>query len=39
MLVNSMNLGANIKSNPAVFNYILVVASRDRTINDVKIKK
>lgn len=39
ILVNSINLGANIESSPAVFNNILVVASRNGTINAIKIKE
>lgn len=37
-ILNSLSLGANIESSPAIFNDILVVSSRNGTINAIKIK-
>lgn len=38
-ILNTINLGANIESSPAVFNDTLVVASRNGTVNAIKIKE
>lgn len=38
-ILSNINLGANIESSPAVFNDIVIVASRNGTINAIKIKE